>query len=232
MWMRARNSLERLATAGRPLLADADSLVDAAERDRILEWILASRRAPARSRRLRPALLLVGAAILAVPVAIFTIGALDRGTGRVTKVGGNHHLALTGPTIHLAGYHFRTPAGFKLSSTGCSTSPGSPVTNGFAAAASADGGCVEAAWLIGGNDSTIPAGAQPVDVGSLHGYFVARSDSSASRLYVDLNKVGGHLAYLVLIADGLTKDRLVAVAESGLPTLPLKPTTTTGTETG
>ena len=34
--MRTRNSLERLAAAGRPLLADGDSLVGPSEENRIL----------------------------------------------------------------------------------------------------------------------------------------------------------------------------------------------------
>ena len=48
--MRTRNSLERLAAAGRPRLSQADTLVDSAETDRILERIVATDRSAVRRR--------------------------------------------------------------------------------------------------------------------------------------------------------------------------------------
>ena len=60
--MRTRNALERLEAAGRPLLAEVESLVDVAEEGRILERILAAAsagRSP-RATRGRAALALVG----------------------------------------------------------------------------------------------------------------------------------------------------------------------------
>jgi hypothetical protein len=236
--MRTRNALARLAVAGRPLLAEADSLVDAGEEDRILEQILGSDRpAVHAARRRRMTLVLVGLAVL---VAAGTVASIEAGHGNraVTGRAGHHHLALKGARIELAGYKFRTPTGFKASSTPCGTaqsySNAHPVLNGFVAAASADGGCVEAAYLLGGNQADIPSDAVPADVGNYHGYFVSQGSSTASTLYVELpNAAGdGRLAYLVLFAKGLTQDQLIAVAESGLPTLPLRPTTTTGTESG
>jgi hypothetical protein len=231
--MRTRNGLERLAAAGWPLRSLADSLVDAQEEDRILARIVASDRQTAvvhRSRR--NALALAGAAIVAATVAVVATGILNRGSAPAAKTGGHQHVALTGPTIQLAGYHFRTPAGFKASDTSCETpSSGSgptPVLNGFAAAASAEGGCVEAALLI--RAAAAPTGADPVDVGRYQGFYVSPDSSGESTLYVKLpNATGdGQPAYLVLYANGLGEAQLVAVAESGLPALPLRPTTTTG----
>jgi hypothetical protein len=228
--MRTRNDLERLDAAGRPLLADADSLVDAAEQDRILERILVSDRPrvdrPARmTPRRRVAFLLVGVVLAAAVVAVALVGRGNRPASPSSR--GHHQLALTGATIQLSGYRFRTPAGFKSSTSTCgapATAAGNPrtITNGFAAAASADGGCVEAAYLIAPSTAggSIPVDAQPVDVGQYQGYFVPQDSSGGSALYVELPKAGGssgNHVYLVLLSQGLTEDQLIAVAQSGLP---------------
>ena len=229
--MHATNELRRLAAAAPALLSQAESLVDGVEEDRILERILAVPR-PAERRRMgrtaRAALAAVGAAV----VAAVTVVALGHSPA-ATRTGG-HRLALSGARIDLAGYRFRTPAGFKASSTACEhASLETPVRNGFAAAASADGGCVEAAVLVAPSSlvgGAIPAAAQPVDVDRHQSYYAAGApEADEATLYVELpNATGDHrLAYLVLIARGLTEDQLVAVAESGLPALPLRPTTTT-----
>jgi hypothetical protein len=186
---------------------------------------------PRTSRRLHPALLLAAAAIGAAAIAVVSSGVLGRSTPPANRTRGHHLPALTGSSIELAGYKFKTPAGFRASSTSCETSSGSrqtPVLNGFAAAASADGGCVEAALLIRAEEA--PAGAEPIGVGRYQGYYVSPDSSAESTLYVELpNATGdGHPAYLVLYAKGLTEAQLVAVAQSGVPTLPLRPTTTTG----
>jgi hypothetical protein len=235
--MRSRNDLERLAVAGRPLLIQADSLVDGVEQDRILERIFASdRSARAVHRYGRAALVLAGVAVFAAAGAAAALE-IGHGNGPVTAPNGHHEVALSGARIELAGYRFRTPAGFKASTSSCApASNETPVRNGFAAAASAAGGCVEAAFLIGESQvlgGAIPAAAEPVDVGSYRGHYAAGApEADASTLYVELPNATGdqRFAYLVLIAHGLTEDQLVAVAESGLPTVPLRPTTTTGTE--
>lgn len=227
--MRTRDELERLTVAGQPLLTDAAPLVDRDEEERILGRVLASSREPAGprpTRLLRPALLVAGAAVAAAAIAVVSTGVLGGSNSPATRGSGRGKLALTGPTIQLAGYRFRTPAGFKRTFSSCMPVPaaGRPTTvlNGFAAAASADGGCVEAVYLIASSTlqgSVIPAGAQPVDVGAYQGYFVAQDADGRAALYVDLPKAAGDqdLVYLVLRARDVSEDQLVAVAVSGLP---------------
>jgi hypothetical protein len=231
--MRSRKSLERLTVGGRPLLAHADSLVDAAEEEQILERIVGSSRPPAGSRR-PIAFVLVAAALLgaAVAAALVTRGAATPSPG---ARGGHHYVALTGPRIHLAGYRFKTPAGFAASNTNCMT----PADGGdaFAAAAAADGACVEAAFIIGGDwlraHDLLPETAVTVDVGGNSGYYVPADPSSdTSSLYVALPpeaQVHG-VTYVQLIAHGVPENELIAIAASGLPTLPpsVQPVTTTG----
>lgn len=226
--MRTRNALERLAIAGRPLLAAADALVGDRDVEQILERILASPRigdiARSRPRRRLLVPVLVGAAVIAAAVAVASI---EIGAGTSPTARGTGH-GLTGATLQLAGYHFRTPTGFKASKTSCV--PGS--SNSFSAAASADGGCVEAFNFISSSGPpTAVQGAEPVTVGLFHGYFVPQDTSGRSALYVQLPTLNHVSQYLVLLANGLTEDQLIAVAESGLPTT-LSPTTTTGAESG
>ena len=211
--MRAHDEFERLAAAGRPLLAAAESLVGAAEEDRILERVLASPR-PAHRRRIptrRFALLIAGAAALTAAIAALSVGALT-GLNR----GGGHGVALKGAQIRLAGYRFKTPAGFEDSDAAC----GRSATERFSAAASADGGCVEAFFMISSSGSPVPGGAEPVDVGAYSGHLVSQTDSRALTLYVDLPALGDFSQDVVLFAQGLTAEQLVAVAESGLPATP------------
>jgi hypothetical protein len=230
MQMRTSKELERLSAAEPSLLGQTESFVDASEEERILELILASGRPRAagrgwKTRRRRTAFLLVGAALAAAVVAVASIGHGNRTASR--SRGQHDHLALSGATIQLAGYRFKTPAGFKTSTSTCgapAASPGKPtaVLNGFAAAASADGGCVEAAYLIAPSTQQgglIPKDAQSVDVGQYQGYYLAQSVDGRSALYVGLPKAGGtqNIVYLVLLARDLTEDQLIAVARSGLP---------------
>jgi len=223
--MRTHDELERLAAAGQPLLLGADSLVDAAEEDRILQRILGSeRQAAVVHRRRRAVLVLAAAAVVAAAIAVVATGALSGASKPGANTGGPHHIALTGPRIEVAGYHFRTPAGFTRSSSSCAaaSAAGQPTTvlNGFAAAASADGGCVEAAFLI--RAGAHPNGAVPIDVGQYQGYYVSPDSSGESALYIELpNATGdGQSAYLGLFAQGLREDQLIAVAVSGLPAAP------------
>jgi hypothetical protein len=228
MQMRASNELSRLSAAA-PGIAQTESLVDAGEEERILERILASSRGSAPVRRLprRLAVLLVGAVLASAAVA----AAIETG-GHGKQLGSApapRHVALSGARIQLAGYRFRTPAGFKKSTTACASDPSAAhqptaVLNGFAAAASADGGCVEAAYLIapsnlGNQGNLIPSAAKSVDVGTYQGYYVPPDSSGKSTLYVGLPKAGGsqNIVYLVLLARELTEEQLIAVAVSGLP---------------
>lgn len=229
--MRTHNSIERLAVAGRPLLADAEALVDAGEREQILTRIVQFERRPVRRRPM--AIALVGAVVVGAAVAAV---AIDRHTvPRVSAPTGHHQAALTGARIQMAGYHFKTPAGFKASDASCTAtaSTGKPVTvmNGFAAAASADGGCVEAFFLIAGSPNAQtpnPPPGDPVDVGSYQGYYDPQGDGGAN-LYVELPQGDARPVFLVLFAQNLTEDQLIAVAQSGLPSgQPTTPGSVTG----
>jgi len=213
--MHTRSALERLAAAGRPLLADADSLVDPGEEDRILDRILASGRPVTARRRtpasLRPALLL-GAAILAGVVV--SIAVVSRRTQSTTAV--ERHRS--GRTIALAGYRFRLPAGYTRSSDTCrpvDSTPGRPMTVVYAvrAAASAEGGCLDVTLMAGA--SLVPPGAEAVVVGPFNGFLVAEA-SDQETLYLEIPVANGD-RYLVLSAQGMTPAQLLAVARSGFP---------------
>jgi hypothetical protein len=236
--MRSPDALERLAAA-RPELPG--SLADAGEEEQILAGILASRRTPPRAQRLRRATLVLAGVVLLAVAAAFAALALGHGKRPVTaRGGGQHAVTLTGARIRLAGYHFRTPAGFKPSSS-CLSAPVAgqprPSIDGFAAAATAEGACVEAVDLVAGDwlqaHGLMPDASDAVDVGDYAGYFVPpQSAEDPSTLYVNLPGADGRrVVFLVLRSRGLTESQLIAVALSGLPTLPsLGPTTTTGTE--
>jgi hypothetical protein len=127
------------------------------------------------------------------------------------------------------------------------------VIHGVAVAASAEGGCVEggiATIASSGKPKPtlagIPPSVEPVSVGEYQGYFLAHapSDGCAANpgnsrpcpppvdkalLYVYLPAAAGprHSVFLVLLSQGLTKDQLIAVAESGLQALPPSSATTT-----
>jgi hypothetical protein len=238
--MRTRDELERLAAAGRPLLTEAESLVDAEQEERILKRILALDRAATEVHRRRRA----GLVLVAVLAAAGIVASLELGRGNElpSRPTWNHHkLALSGPSIRLAGYKFRTPAGFKPATKSCISAPVAnrprPSIDGFAAAASANGGCVELVYLVAADwlqsHGLMPDAADAVEVGRYKGYFVSpQAPRKASTLYVDLPGADGRrVVFLVLLSRGLTEAQLVAVAESGLPTLPpTGPTATTGAE--
>jgi hypothetical protein len=220
--MRARNVLTRLAAVA----PDAESLFDAGEEDRILQRILASPRR-ATTRR-RPLLLVpVGVAALAVAAAAaaFGSGVFNRATTHTAKTEGHGHVALTGSKIQMAGYRFRTPAGFKASSVSCvaaSSSSSGPVTvmNGFSAAASADGGCIEAFGMQSNSGTPAQNGAEPVAVGPYQGYYVPPDASGESTLYIQIPAADSDSNYLALFAEGLTEQQLIEIAQSGLPPNP------------
>jgi hypothetical protein len=238
MQMRASNDLNRLSAAQPATLADTESLVGAKEEDRILERILSSgRAAPVPHSRRRAMLALAAAGIAATAVALAATGGFDRAHPSVAKSAVRPHAALTGQMIALAGYHFRTPAGY-TSSDSCpepaTSRPGSPSTviNSMKAAASAAGGCLQVALIAGA--SAVPPGvqtspgAQAVAVGAYSG--VVASRTSGVVLYVKIPAADGD-HYLVLVGQGLTADQLIAIAESGLPTS-VPPTQTCTTNCG
>jgi hypothetical protein len=177
---------------------------------------------------MRPRLRVAPAVIAAVTLAAaIAIGVIETGHGNPssTRTGGRRKLALSGARIKLAGYRFKTPSGFTSSSSSCITAPSGSgpktVLDGFAAAASAEGGCLEAFYLISTAGSAIPANAVPVDVGAYHGYLVPQDTSQQTTLYVELPAVDDlSNPYLMLVAQGLTPDELIAVALTGLPSSP------------
>jgi hypothetical protein len=142
---------------------------------------------PAVRRNIRPVLALAGIVVVA---AVIAVAALK--TGRDTQprstIAGHGKQALTGAEIELAGHRFRTPAGFKATSRECDAMPLGPglwtVIHGSAAAASAEGGCVEGgiATLASTAGPTailagIPRSAEPVAVGDYQAYFLAHAPS-------------------------------------------------------
>jgi hypothetical protein len=220
--MHARDALARLAAVA----PSAEPVFDAGDEDRILAGILdAPRRAASRRRPVT--LALVGLAVIA---AAATVATLELGRSRsAAPVMGRHHrqVALKGAEIEMAGYHFRTPAGFAASDTSCpgASSGDGPttVTNGFGSAASAAGGCVEAFYEIPGSAGApepVPADATPVDVGAYQGYLATGASPDGSTLYVEMPAGSAPHPFLVLFAKGLTEDQLIAVAVSGLPASP------------
>jgi hypothetical protein len=224
--MRTRNALEHLAVAGQPLVAAADALVDAGEQEEILGRIVASERS--RIRRRRPIALALVAAV-AVVGAIAAVATHGNAAHPVRIGGGHHRVALTGVTIETAGYRFKTPAGFTASQGSCTTTQSLRAmyprrvtgTNGFTAAASAEGGCIDAFFVLSPKGTPGGADATPIDVGSYQGYYLSADGyPGESALYVELPKADPSAAspvYLALFSQGLSEDQLIAIAESGLP---------------
>jgi len=222
--MRTHNAIERLAAVAPP-----EPLLDSGHEDRILQRILGSDPPTVRRRHRAIALVLVGAVLVAAVVAV----ALSRGNGAPSAINSaGNHIALSGAQVEAAGFHFRTPAGFKRAAdTSCAepvttTPPSGPVTDGFTEAASADGGCVAAEVKLSPPTNPIPTPAgQPVDVGSYQGYYEApgigeprpEAYKSEVALYVHVELGGPAVStYLVLYGEGLTEEQMIAVAESGL----------------
>lgn len=218
--MRARNELDRLAVAGRPLHAEADALVSAGEVDFILKRILsADRPASVGRKRPRAVFVLVGAVALAVAVATAAVM-----IGREGSRNNSH--GLTGATIHLAGYRFKTPAGFTTSNSGScylvidgfGHPPGAqPPPNAFSSAASADGGCVEAFGTGSPSGFVVPPNADPVEVDGYQGYVV---HGELLLLFLWGTPLEPDGAYFALASKGVTEEQLIAIAQSGLPAKP------------
>lgn len=168
---------------------------------------------------------IVAAAVIAIvaaggAVALGVEHARSSGGHDANTLGRGSSVPLSGTALRLAGYRFKLPAGFKTVTTPCAptprSTPGPPITvlGGFSAAASADGGCVQAA-LVDGPTYGPPALAQSVQLGSYQG-FLSMQSSESETLYVTIPaKDGNH--YLVLSAIGLSSAQLVAIVTAGLP---------------
>jgi hypothetical protein len=215
-------------------LGEAEALPDealaAAEASLQAAMAASSPPEPIRTRR-RPRRTLVVADTAAAVAAIaagslaLTGGATARpkSTHQATAI---HRAARVQPAavqrFQLAGYSLTLPAGYHAVSQNCPalTLPANVNVgvrtlgqNPYAAAASASGACIEVV-LAAGPLATPPSGAQPVQVGPYQGYLVTNPNSI--ELYVGLPAAEGQHA-LILYANGLSPDDLIAVAASGLP---------------
>jgi len=228
--MNIRTDLERLDDARPAVLHRTETVIDGEEEDRILDRILGSDRdttgtengATVRRSAIRSSRRVVGAAAAAfLLIAGALVVMFEGGRSPFTR---HDHAAATGPsrtphasTMKLVNYTFKLPSGFTTTIDPCAASgPGPatpvPVLEEFGAAASADGGCIEA-FLS--SSVTIPPGAQPVDVGPYQGY-MATSGRSNIALYVSIPTADGG-RYLVLLAQGLTSEQVLTIAQSAFP---------------
>jgi hypothetical protein len=195
----------------------------------------AGRRQPtARQRRRAVAISVSGAAALAAIAGTISLAGERSSDGPASKAWpAPSSTTLERKSLHLAGYVFVLPPGYEAS-TPCQlefTPPPDvtavpvdppPVFGGdaYAHAASADGGCIDAALGTG-----YPADAQPVQVGR-HAGFLWRTDSpirgKTLTLCVilppsDSASVGMDPGLnLILTSTGLTAAQLKQIAETGL----------------
>jgi hypothetical protein len=231
--MPARTELDRLDEARLLVLDRTEAIVNADEEHLILVRILESNPVlvdkPASTRQSSARLLLraVGGAAAA---AIFIAAVLGLAIEGVHSPSAPHdHVSASGrsqsphgPRMKVADYTFELPKGFTTTSSECAPIPSGPgpatpvpVLAQFGAAASAEGGCIEA-LLSTQSSVTIPPGAEAVDVGTYQG-FLASSDPSKEALYISIPADEGPPQYLMLMSQGLTSEQLLAIAESALP---------------
>jgi hypothetical protein len=178
----------------------------------------------------RPRRYLIGIAGVAAS-AIIVVGALafvGGGRSAPTHAVLGHGPVATHPTtgsgrdaratIRLASYSFNLPSGYRPVHNSCGVSwlsqrPRMSYVGATSFAHSTNGGCV-AAFLAAGVVAQRPAASRPVRVGQYQGFVVSGS-GSAVVLYVEIPAAGTDHA-LVLIANGLTADQVIAIAASGL----------------
>jgi hypothetical protein len=237
--MLANKELDRLTRVRPEILDRTESVVDVAEEDVILRHILqdcridraiirvgpASSR-PARSIFRRSLGAAVACVVLAALITVATVSSTGDHRPTVTSPSQSTpssatQTSLAGPTIQLAGYSFRLPAGFSASRSACTDlaralGPSTRMlgSDPFASAASSEGGCIEAV-LAAGPPATSSASATPVAVGPYKGFVVLVS-STATDLYVEIPAASAHHD-LILFGKGLSPEQLVAIARSGLP---------------
>jgi len=229
--MPARTVIDRLDEARPLILRRSELVVDEAEEHRILQAVLRSRvvadvdMPSGRSARSRPSGWMLAAAAVLASAALASALILS-GDGQVPA---GHHEHVAGPppasrgsVLKLASYTFTLPPGFRSTTTSCAPSPsgrqsGLPMKGSteFAAAASADGGCIEVR-LVAGATATPPTGAKVESV-RVYEAFLTTQGPSTETLYVEIPAAVG-LHALVLVASGISAGQLVAIANSGLPT--------------
>jgi hypothetical protein len=235
--MPTHTELDRLAAARPAFLDRTERVVDEAEESRILDQILVFAPSPTASVNTPPSVrrehsfrivVRVISGVSAVALVIVVIVAMAGSNGHPPGVHRDHALRVTTPSsstapiMRLAGLRFKLPAGYKTVDSPCTASPspipGTPLTviGGLTAAASADGGCIEAgvtSWALTG---AVPQGVKPVQVGPYHG-FLSSGPTEIVTLYVAI-PVADTTHYLVLTSVGLSADQVVAIAKAGLPT--------------
>jgi hypothetical protein len=147
-------------------------------------------------------------------------------------------VALTGGTIRLAAATMHLPAGFKAVPGACAPAPnglGAPISflnSSFAAAASANGGCIEA-WLADATTTVVPPEAVPVTITGYQGELYSNQSTGFSTLYVTIpadlyvNVVTADgqpdptaTIDLVLTTNGLSANELESIAATGIPAQP------------
>jgi hypothetical protein len=147
--------------------------------------------------------------------------------GRIGRSDSTSLLPLTGPTLRLANYSFKLPAGFVAVDNPCtavtSSNDGDPITDGRAAA-SAAGGCLEVAYGVGPGAAP-PTDAQPVQIGSYQA-FLSTNAATSETLYVAIPAAagGGDRYLVVLTAIDLSANQLIAIATTAFSSFPSSPT--------
>lgn len=208
-------------------VAAADEVATSVARERLRGAIAAEVANRRRDRRHRhEAAYAVG---VAAAVALALALALAVPSGPATPI---RSIGKRGAVLELASYHFSLPSGFVPRDAACTTPPSvllpedgnravhqiganpETVLQAMRSAASADGGCVEAA-LASGSD-VIPADATELAIGDYEGYLSTASNGDLT-LFVAIPATY-RTNYLVLASEGLTQEQLVAIATSGLPT--------------
>jgi hypothetical protein len=129
----------------------------------------------------------------------------------------------SGPTIRLASFAVRLPAGAHVVSAPASFArtcapkapliPGTPetVTQAGGVFATIDGGCL----ITNLGPTAVPDTAQPVVVGTYIGYVDTNSTAGTLTLYVDVST--NHDLIFTATGTTLDADQLIVLAASGMP---------------
>ncbi len=241
--MRSRRALARLAAARPAVLSQTDSIVDSDEEDRILRRIIASdprmsrpTALPARVATRHRASRLTGAVAVAVVIGLAAYGVFA--LVRTALPGPNPRVATaakpkaTGPTLRLAGYRFKLPAGFTTVRTPCAPVPKGLAAltpeerdTAFSSAVSTGNRCI-AAYLV-----AEPAGTSNKAIGAVENmgfqvtwngvvwpdpsYFAAQVPSDVA-LSISFRAKSGNRE-VVFFAHGLSASEVLAIARTGLP---------------
>jgi hypothetical protein len=198
------------------------------------------------AQRMRVKASVVGVAAVVTGVAIaIPIVASGRGTTPPASTASGHsgHVALTGAAVSLAGYETNLPSSYTIAQVStwaqCSNffvPVGVPPAPGTAAPspqdfsqialnASGGNGCLD--FGITGNyeqssaptkDPVAPTGSQTITIGPYQASIYQAPHSSTIALYVQIPTTGGGDHDLIVAAQDLTQQDLVAMLEEALPT--------------